>query len=998
MALNIIARAAGRILPGRNSGKTHSSAFTDTAVPLLTGEDSRQTISVWDVISEGPIEGLVDGTASVFLDNDPIVSPGDEGHVTKTPPFIPSSSTPGLQFTNGSKNVTVGTSSTLSQAVGRVLIVKDVNALTGVSGTKGSSTITISGGVPAEIVNTVTGNPNFTLNDITVEGAGFTNSLTGANSVVYAVTARPSSTTVTTNRRLVKSFSNKSANMTFQVKVASFSGTNTIVLTENWPFASGTYSLTYGTHTIVNPVSFTEATSAYGSTKKVARSTVQFRTGHNVQEPIKEIGSLQGNAISRTTGLNRSMDLHSDYFQWFATTNGKRLSNHTESQGTDSTYIVDSVSDLGLTNSNEVDEIIISFEYGALTNTHWEKGSQEDAYSAFLVDFSYSRDGGSSFTDTTLPVIEHRAKALQGFSVDEHINLEPFQPFDRWKVKIKRITSAGGAGYNPALWQGKPLLQYDASGKRLTDPMRVLTYWRNNAPCKISTLTSIIKNKLSYPYTSYAAITFDSKAYSSMPNRSYLVRGRKIQVPSNYVTREESSTGIASYNRDSNGDIQSSYQDWDGSFRDEVYTNNPAWILYDLIHSKRYGLGRFVEDVDKWSFYRVARYCDEMVPDGKGGEEPRYTCNIAIQKASGARKVIKDLATNFLGLLHWLNGEMYLTADQPSAPVYTFGRGNVIEGRFSYSTTEFKQRPNQYVVIWNNPELDYKQDFVLVEDTESIVERGIVISKDTVAFGCTSRSQAERFGRWRLFTDKLQTRSVSFATSINASFLDPGDLIEIQDANIDNTELSGRISSSGTVSTTTVAIDRNVVLQSGYSYTLNVLFFSPAALLIDDTATINSVTYTKGDIILTTNNGSALTEENVNNLTDEADSSRPVNVNWKPDTHVQSRSVSTNPGTVDSLTVSAAFSAAPTRGTMWTLTSKNNNIIESSSSKTFKVTSVRQTNEMISEITAIEHFNAKFSSIEKNFNLVVEDEDFKGPSSTDIVPSISNLTLSFSNE
>lgn len=979
------------------SNKTHPSAFSGTAIPLLTGEDSRQTVSVWDAISEGPIEGLVDGTASVFLDNDPIVSPGDEGHVTTTPPFIPSSSVLGLQFTNGSKNVTVGTSSTLSEAVGRVLVVSNVKALTGMSGNRGSRTITITGGIPADIVNTVTDN---SLNDIVVEGGGFTNPLTNASSAVYGITARPSGTTVTTNRRISRTFSNKSGHMNFHVKVASFSGTNTIVLTENWPFATGTYQLTYGTHTIVNPVSFTEANSAYGNTKKVARSTVQFRTGHNIQEPIKEIGSLQGSAISRTTGLDRSMDLHSDYFQWYPTTNGKRLSNHTESQGTDSTYIVDSVSDLGLTNSDEVDEIIISFEYGALTNTHWEKGSQEDAYSAFLVDFSYSRDGGSTFTDTTLPVIEHRAKALQGFSVDEHINLEPFQPFDRWKVKVKRVTAAGGAGYNPALWFGKPLLQYDSSGKRRTDisPIRVLTHWRNNAPCKISTLTSIIKNKLSYPYTAYAAVTFDSKAYGSMPTRSYLVRGRKIKVPSNYVTREESSTGIASYTRDSNGDIQSSYQDWNGSFRDEVYTNNPAWVLYDLIHSKRYGLGRFVEDVDKWSFYRVARYCDEMVPDGRGGEEPRYTCNIALQKTSGARKVIKDLATNFLGLLHWLNGEMYLTADQPSAPIYTFGRGNVIEGRFSYATTEFKQRPNQYVVIWNNPELDYKQDFVLVEDTESIVERGIIISKDTVAFGCTSRSQAERFGRWRLFTDKLQTRSVSFATSINATFLDPGDLIEVQDANIDNTELSGRISSSGTVSTTTVAIDRNVVLQSGYSYTLNVLFFSPAALLIDDTATINSVAYTKGDIILTTNNGSALTEENVNNLTDEADSNRPVNVNWKPDTHVQSRSVSTSPGTVDSLALSTAFSTAPTRGTMWTLTSKNNNIIESSSSKTFKVTSVRQVDEMICEITAIEHFNSKFSSIEKNFNLVVEDEDFKGPSSNDIIPAISNLTLSFSNE
>jgi len=958
---------------------------------VLSGQDSRQTISIWDVISEGPIEGLVDGNASVFLDNDPMVEVNSIEHTTRSPSFGTS-----IQLTSGSANATVSASSTLSSAVGRILFIDDAKAITGLTGTIGSNTITASGGIPSEVLDTppstsgAWGWNNF----IKVIGAG----PTGLD-IYYNVYARPTATTALVPRSIIFPFSNASGALVYQVKVDSVSGSTTLVLTEPWPFSSGTYNLALGTASVLNPTSTAQYQSGAADLKKVPRSTLQFRTGNVDQEPIRQIGNLQGSSISRTSGLDRTLELHSDYYQYFADDNrSSGIYDHTESQGTDSTYIVDSVSDLGLTNSGEVDELVLTFEYSTLVQQHYENGNQYGGYSAFLVDFSYSRDSGATYTDVTLPIIEHKYKALQAFSIDENINLEAFQPFDRWKVKIKRITASSGAGYALGNVAGKPLSTYDSDGKRL-ESSRVLYRWRLRAPCSLASITSIIKQKLNYPYTAYAAITFDSKAYSSMPTRSYLIRGRKVKVPSNYETREESASGVASYNRDSSGNIQSSYQDWDGTFREGVYTNNPAWVLYDLIHSKRYGLGRFVDTVDKWSFFRVAKYCDELVPDGKGGEEPRYTCNLVLQKEAGARKVIKDLATNFIGLLHWVDGEMYLTADQPSAPVYNFGRGNVIDGNFSYSSSEYKKRPNQYVVVWNNPDLDYQQDFVLVEDTENILDRGLVLSKETVAFGCTSRSQAERYGRWRLFTDRLQTRSVSFATSINASFLNPGDIITIQDANLDNTELSGRIAlTTGTVNATTVAIDRNIVLQSGYDYTLNVLFFSPAAILVDDSATINSVAYTKGDVILTTNNGSDLTETSVNNLTDEADSNRPVNVSWKPDTHVESRAVSTSPGTVDSLTVSTAFSTNPTRGSMWTLSSRNNNILQSSSSKEYLVTSVTQTQELVWEVSAAEHFNSKFASVEGKFNLTVDNEDFKGPASTDIIPTVSNLTLSFANE
>ena len=957
----------------------------------LTGDDSRQTISVWDVISEGPIEGLVDGNASVFFDNDPMVDKNtvtldSSAHVTKNPSF---GST--ITFTNGSKNATVQVTSNLSNIEGRMLWVDKAVTLTGVTGTLNSDTLTVSGGTTTDIISN---RENLPVDNVLRIINGHPN---GVEDVLYSVSERVSSTSIKLNRPLIHAVSNTTAELIYMVRIDSASGTSTLVLENNWPWATGTYDLALGSQSILNPTNSTQAADT-GDTKKISRSTLQFRTGNLVQEPIRQIGSLQGSSVTRTTGLNRVLDLATGYFQLYPNdTLSEKQSQFTETEGTDTAYVVDSVSDLGLTNSNEVDEIVLTFEYNNLYALRANKGTTVPAYSSFLPIFSFSRDGGTSYTEVTLPIIEHVYKALQGFTVDYNINLEPFQPFDRWKISIKRLTAASGLPYSVGTWKGKPLSQYDSDGKR-KDKGPAPYKFRQNAACKLSTITSIIKHKLTYPYTAYAAVTFDSKTHPDMPVRSYHIRGKKIKVPANYVTREEASDGIAAYTRDSDGDVQSSYQDWDGTFRTNVYTNNPAWVLYDLLHSKRYGMGRFVDSVDKWSFYRVGRYCDELVSDGKGGQEPRYTCNLVLQKGEAARKVIADLATNFLGLLHWLDGEMYVTADRPSSPIYTFGRGNVIEGEFVYSSTEFKQRPNQYVVIWNNPELDYKQDFILVEDTENILDRGIVISKQTYAFGCTSRAQAERYGRWRLFTDRLQTESVVFNTAINASFLNPGDLIAVQDANLESAELAGRIASSGTVSTTVVALDRNIVLEANVSYTLNVLFFSPAAILVDDSATINSVAYTKGDIILTDNSGSALTETSVNNLKDTADSNRPVNVIWRPDTHVQSRAVSTSAGTVNSLTVSTAFSATPTRETMWTLTAKSNNIVNAASSKDYLVTQVVQKGDLTWEVTAVEHFNSKFTSVESSFNLTVQDTDFEGPSSTDLIPTIANLTLAYANE
>jgi len=959
-------------------------SLANSNLGVLRSDDSRTTVSVWDAICEGPIEGLVDGNASVFLNNDPMVEANSETYVSNSHVARNSST---IALTNGSKNAVISpATANIASYVGKVILLHGTTTATGISGAIGSTALTISGGIE----NITSPTQHVYSHRIHIAGAN-----KDGSDFVAKVRTYNSTTSVLLDRPLQQTISGKTAILDKVLgPVATASGTQNLAITmANWAYTTGSYSFS-----LLSPAWTSVGTrlDAFGDTKKTQRGTLQFRTGHSVQEPIKEIGDLQGSSIARTSGVNTPLELVAPYKQLIPVySRARKNADYTNEAGTANPSVFTSVGTgtggLGLANSKEVDELVLNFQYQSLFSQHYESGEKTAAYAAYELVFKYTR--GSVETSVTLPIVEHTGKAIQGFSVDTRINLESYQPFDSFKIQVSRITASTGMAYKSSTWKQNPLGKYTSNNRPYDSKGYII-----QAKSKLNTITSIIKYKLSYPYTAYSAVTFDSKAYPNIPTRSYHLRGKLVKVPANYITREEASDGVAIYNRESNGAVNANYQDWDGTFRNQVYTNNPAWILYDLLESKRYGLGRFSDSVDKWSFYRVGLYCDELVDDGKGGLEPRYTCNLYLGKATSARKVISDLATTFIGILHWLDGEIYLTNDKPSSPVYAFGNSNIIRDTINYATTDFKKRPNQYVVIYNNPKLDYQQDYVLVEDTADILERGIVLSKDTVAFGCTSEGQAERFGRWKLFTSKLQTETLSFSTSVNASFLNPGDTITVQDADRQNKQLSGRIASSGTVSTTVISLDRNVVLLNNHAYTLNVMFFTPAAILVDESATINSVDYVRGDVILTDNSGTALTEVSVNNLRDTNDSNRNVTVDWNPNNHVQSKPVSTGVGSTNIVTVSSAFSAAPNRETMWSLTSRNNNIIQGGSSKVFRVYSVVQEEGLTWSITATEHSNQKYKAIESNFNLVKVDLDFVGALSTDLIPTVQNLSLSLESK
>ena len=164
----------------------------------------------------------------------------------------------------------------------------------------------------------------------------------------------------------------------------------------------------------------------------------------------------------------------------------------------------------------------------------------------------------------------------------------------------------------------------------------------------------------------------------------------------------------------------------------DLLNDNPAWVFYDIVTNNRFGAGDWVNenDIDKYSLYRIAQYCDELVDDGKGGTEPRFRANVYLSKATDVYKVLKDMATIFGSMLYWLDGRLTPVLDAPADPVYSFSKANVIDGTFTYESTGQKTRTNQVVVTWNNPEIGYEQQALIVEDRVDIARTGRIIKED----------------------------------------------------------------------------------------------------------------------------------------------------------------------------------------------------------------------------------------------------------------------------
>jgi len=311
-----------------------------------------------------------------------------------------------------------------------------------------------------------------------------------------------------------------------------------------------------------------------------------------------------------------------------------------------------------------------------------------------------------------------------------------------------------------------------------------------------SSYTEIIDAKLKYPNSALVGLRVDAEQFSSIPTRSYLVKGIKVQIPSG--TTVDSATGRIIY--------PANFV-WNGTFAAATWTSCPAWILWDLLTSTRYGFGNHIaaSQLDKWAFFAASKYSNALVDDGFGGQEARFSCNTSIQTAEEAYKLVNDLLSVMRCQAFWSTGSLTIAQDAPSDPVYLFNQANVTPEGFSYSGSSLKIRPNVAVVSYLDLNLR-DTAFEVVEDTDSIAKYGVVKSEIS-AFACTSRGQANRIGRWLLFSERYEKEVCTFASSLEAGQqVRPGQIILISDPVRAGSRRAGRIAAA---TTTTITVDNS---------------------------------------------------------------------------------------------------------------------------------------------------------------------------------------------
>ncbi|EPV8352803.1 phage attachment tail tip protein J, partial [Escherichia coli] len=326
-----------------------------------------------------------------------------------------------------------------------------------------------------------------------------------------------------------------------------------------------------------------------------------------------------------------------------------------------------------------------------------------------------------------------------------------------------------------------------------TDQLQNKTLW--------SSYTEIIDVKQCYPNTALVGVQVDSEQFGSQQvSRNYHLRGRILQVPSNYNPQTRQYSGI-----------------WDGTFK-PAYSNNMAWCLWDMLTHPRYGMGKRLgaADVDKWALYVIGQNCDQSVPDGFGGTEPRITCNAYLTTQRKAWDVLSDFCSAMRCMPVWNGQTLTFVQDRPSDKVWTYNRSNVVmpdDGApFRYSFSALKDRHNAVEVNWIDPDNGWETATELVEDTQAIARYGRNVTKMD-AFGCTRRGQAHRAGLWLIKTELLETQTVDFSVGAEGLRHVPGDVIEICDDDYAGISIGGRVLAVNS-QTRTLTLDREITLPS----------------------------------------------------------------------------------------------------------------------------------------------------------------------------------------
>ncbi|AVV37841.1 TipJ family phage tail tip protein [Pantoea vagans] len=388
-----------------------------------------------------------------------------------------------------------------------------------------------------------------------------------------------------------------------------------------------------------------------------------------------------------------------------------------------------------------------------------DNGDMVGTVTQYAIDLS--TDGGSWVT-----VVDGRfdGKTTSEYQRDHRIDLP--KATSGWSIRVRRITA-------------------DSSSSKLINAFKVFSF------------AEVIDSKLRYPNTALLYIEVDASQFSGQaPKVTCKPKGRLVRVPTTYDPVSRTYAGT-----------------WQGDFK-YAYTDNPAWIFYDLVLDKIFGMGTRVDAtmIDKWELYSIAQYCDQMVPNGAGGMEPRFTCNVFIQSQQDAYTVLKDIAAIFRGITFWGNSQIFVNADVPQVDSdgnvdvdFVYHAANVIDGLFTYAGGSYKNRYSSCQVSWSDPINHYSDTVEGVYDSD-LVQRYDVREMSLTAIGCTSQSEAHRRGRWAILSN-AKDGTVSFGVGLDGYIPIPAEIIGVADPFRSGKQNGGRLSS---VNGLRITLDRPV--------------------------------------------------------------------------------------------------------------------------------------------------------------------------------------------
>ena len=401
----------------------------------------------------------------------------------------------------------------------------------------------------------------------------------------------------------------------------------------------------------------------------------------------------------------------------------------------------------------------------------WPRLAQQDSSgntNGYRVEYAIdiATDGGA-YVEAHLGAVD--GKTTNGYQRSVRVNLPAAT--SGWMMRVRRITPNANSG-------------------TVADTMTIAGY------------TEIIDEKLRYPNTALLYIEFDAQQFQNIPAVTVKCKAKRWPVPTNYDPVTRTYTGV-----------------WDGTFK-QAWTNNPAFATYGICVEDRFGLGKRIKSwmVDKWEMYRIAQYCDQLVPNGQGGQEPRYLCDLNLQGRAEAWTLLRDLSAIYRGMVYWAHGSLFMQADMPRAQDidYVFTRANVIDGEFVYGGAERNTHYSRALVSYDNPANNYDTDVIPVTDLtlqRRYRDRPVEIS----AIGCTRASEAQRRGKWALLSNS-QDRTVTFKTGMEGRIPLPGYVIPVADELVAGRPNGGRISSAaGRV----VTLDRETPIKAGDRLILN---------------------------------------------------------------------------------------------------------------------------------------------------------------------------------